>query len=274
MNTDIQPLLNTLFNKNNINKDVDGKNNFFRVIVLIVLTCFILTYMFPSHYGFIVTLLLFAILIANNYIIYNSKDVFNRNKMIMYHLNTLQEITNTYIDQKLINKNVNLISNLTQKEIKEIYNRNKLDSLYIDSNMIEFLYSIKKLAEWDLPSFYLLLKGVNNILKLENEIEVYYEESGKYPENIYQMFEQTLLLRSNTINNVHTFIYNIPKLNVLYDYLDKIINRYMILISRHTDKIYCYVQNHIKIIGINNETKFITYNTIKPYDKREIDYFV
>jgi radical SAM superfamily enzyme with C-terminal helix-hairpin-helix motif len=124
--------------------------------------------------------------------------------------------------------------------------------------MIEFLYSIKKLSEWDQSEFYLLLKGTNNILKLKNEIEEYYDKNKKYPDNIYQMFEQALLLRKNTINNIHAFIYNIPKTAILYDYLDKITNRYMILISRNTDKMYCYVQNHIKQVGINSDTKYKT----------------
>ena len=40
----------------------------------------------------------------------------------------------------------------------------------------------------------------------------------------------------------------------------------MVLISRNTDKIYYYTQDHIKMTGINNSTKFISYNTTRPYD--------
>ena len=60
----------------------------------------------------------------------------------MYHLNTLQEITNTYIDSKLNDQN-NIRNLLTNSEINKIYQKNRLDSLFIDSNMIEFLFSIK-----------------------------------------------------------------------------------------------------------------------------------
>lgn len=264
---DIQPLIDTVFTKNL--KDANNKNNLFRIIVIIVLVCFIVTYLFPQNQMYMIILILFALWIANYYIIYNKKDVTNRNNVIMYHLNTLQEMTNVYIDKKLKGK----YDKLSKNEIDRIYNNNKLDSLYIDSNMIEFLFSIKKLADWSPSEFYLLLKGTNNILKIRNEIEEYYNANKEFPENIYQMFEQTLILRTNTINNMHRFIFNVPKTHMLFDYVDKIVERYMVLISRNTDKIYQYVQCHIKNIGINTDTKFITYNTIKPYDKNNLDFY-
>jgi hypothetical protein len=182
----------------------------------------------------------------------------------MYHLNVLQEITNTYIDKKL--KDPSRQFKLSKQQLDTIYINNKLSYLYIDSNLIEFLYSIKILAEWNDSEFYLLLKGTNNILKLRNEIEEYYKANNKYPDNVLEIFEQCLLLRSNTINNLHRFIYSVPKTNMMYNYTNKIIDRYMVLISRNTDKIYYYTQDHIKMTGINNSTKFISYNTTRPYD--------
>jgi hypothetical protein len=267
---DLEPLLNTVFT---YNKDINTKNEIFKIIVIVVLICFVFTYIFPNNYSYIIILLVFALWVVSTYVVFNKKNIRNKNKEIMYHLNTLQEITNTYIDSKLNDQN-NIRDILTNHEINKIYEKNRLDSLFIDSNMIEFLFSIKKLSEWDLPEFYLLLKGTNNILKIRNEIEEYYNANGRYPDNIYEMFEQTLLLRTNTINNMHRFIYNIPKTNMLYEYINKILERYMVLISRNTDKIYYYIQCHIKITGVNTDTKFITYNTIKPYDNMETDFYV
>ena len=264
---DIQPLIDTLFN-NNLN-DVNKKNDIFKTLVVIVLVCFIVTYMFPNNQSYIIILFLFALWVTNNYIVYNSKNISIKNNVIMYHLNVLQEITNKYIDTKIKEKN----HKLSKEVVNKIYKNNELNSLYIDSNMIEFLFSIKKLSEWSLPEFYLLLKGTNNILKIRNEIEEYYNANKEYPENIYQMFEQSLILRTNTINNVHRFIYNVPKTDLLYNYIDRIIERYIVLISRNTDKIYQYIQNNIKITGINTDTKFISYNTIKPYDKNNLDFY-
>jgi hypothetical protein len=108
----------------------------------------------------------------------------------------------------------------------------------------------------------------------EKEIEEYYAENKKYPQNINEMFEQSLMLRSNTINNLHRFIFAVPKTNMMYDYTNKIIKRYMVLISRNTDKIYEYVQDNIKITGINTNTKFVSYNNTRPYDpSHTADYY-
>lgn len=267
---DLEPLINTVFSYKH---DINTKNEIFRIIVMVLLICFIFTYIFPNNYSYIIVLIVFALWIVKNYVTFNKKNVHNRNKEIMYHLNTLQEITNAYIDSKLNDQNT-IKDLLTNGEINKIYDKNRLDSLYIDGNMIEFLFSIRQLAEWDLPEFYLLLKGTNNILKLRNEIEEYYNSNKRYPDNIYQMFEQALMLRTNTINNTHRFIYNIPKTNMLYEYVNKILERYMVLISRNTDKIYHYIQCNIKMIGVNTDTKFITYNTIKPYDTMETDFYI
>jgi hypothetical protein len=88
------------------------------------------------------------------------------------------------------------------------------------------------------------------------------------------MFEQSVMLRSNTINNLHRFIFAVPKTNMMYDYTNKIIKRYMVLISRNTDKIYEYVQDNIKITGVNTSTKFVSYNNTRPYDPSQTaDYY-
>lgn len=252
---------------------LSDKNFLMKVIVISALIVFAFTYIYPNNYGFIIILIVFTLWVVSNYISYSEKSIGNKNNQIMYHLNVLQETVNVHIDKKLRNSGP-IASKLTQKQVNEIYNNNKLSSLYIDSNLIEFLYSIKQLSEWNDSEFYLLLKGTNNILRLRKEIEEYYAENKKYPQNINEMFEQSLMLRSNTINNLHRFIFAVPKTNMMYDYTNKIIKRYMVLISRNTDKIYEYVQNNIKITGINTNTKFVSYNNTRPYDpSHTADYY-
>lgn len=252
---------------------LSDKNFLMKVIVISILIVFVFTYIYPNNYGFIIILIAFTLWIVGNYISYSEKSIGNTNNQIMYHLNVLQETVNVYIDKKLRSSGP-IASKLTKKQVNEIYNSNKLSSLYIDSNLIEFLYSIKQLSEWNDSEFYLLLKGTNNILRLRKEIEEYYEENKRYPTNVTEMFEQSVMLRSNTINNLHRFIFAVPKTNMMYDYTNKIIKRYMVLISRNTDKIYEYVQDNIKITGINTTTKFVSYNNIRPYDPSQTaDYY-
>jgi hypothetical protein len=244
-----------------------NKNRIFKILIIVGLVLAIFTYLFPTNYAFVITLILFALWVANYYSTYTDNSITTTNNRIMYHLNVLQEITNTYIDKKL--KDPKRQFKLSKNDYDIIYKNNKLSYLYIDSNLIEFLYSIKILSEWNDNEFYLLLKGTNNILKLRNDIEEYYQANKKYPDNIFEIFEQSLILRSNTINNLHRFIYSVPKNNMMYNYTNKIIDRYMVLISRNTDKIYYYIQDHIKTTGINSSTKFISYNTTRPYDSSQ-----
>lgn len=246
----------------------------FQISILIILIFFIFTYLFPNDYANVIILITFSGIIAYFYVQYKKTDLSDRNQIIMNHLMSLQETVNKFIDKNLSEKN-KLSSKLSSKEINQIYKNNTLDSLYIDSNMIEFLYSIINLYQYNNSEFYLLLKGTNNILKLRNEIETYYNANKVYPDNINQMMEIAILLRSKTINNMHNFIYSIPKTNMMYNYINSLIHRYMILISRNTDKIYEYVLENRKQKGINTDSNLaLSYNNIKPYDNQNNDFYV
>lgn len=253
--------------------DLSDKTTLFKVCIIIILIFFIFTYLFPKEYSNIVILLVFSLIVAYYYITYNNSNLNDKNRIIMNHLMSLQENVNTFIDKNLKEKN-KLSSKLSKDDINNIYKKNQLDSLYIDSNMIEFLYSIIHLSEYNDYEFYLLLKGTNNILKLRLEIETYYEANGTFPDNINQMMENALFLRSNTINNMHHFIYSVPKSNSMYNYINDIIKRYMILISRNTDKIYDYVLQNRTLVGINSQSNLaLIYNNIKPYDHHSNDFY-
>lgn len=253
--------------------ELTDKTSIFKVSVIIILIFFIFTYLFPQNYGNVVILLVFSLVVAYYYISYNKTNLNDKNRVTMNHLMTLQENVNKFIDKNLYEKN-KLSSKLSRKDINQIYINNRLDSLYIDSNMIEFLYSIVNLSEYNDHEYYLLLKGTNNILKLRNEIEEYYNANNKFPDNINQMMESALFLRSNTINNMHNFIYSVPKTNMMYNYINDLIKRYMILISRNTDKIYEYVLQNRKLIGINTESNLaLNYNNVKPYDNQNINFY-
>lgn len=262
-------IINIISNKGTISQG--DKNRIFKIIVITGIVFAIFTYLFPNNYAFVITLIIFAVWVGNYYSNYTNKSITDTNNRIMYHLNVLQEISNMYIDKKL--KDQRRQFKLGKNEIDTIYNNNKLSYLYLDSNLIEFLHSIKILSEWNDNEFYLLLKGTNNILKLRNDIEEYYNANNNYPDNVIEIFEQSLILRTNTINNLHRFIYSVPKNNMMYNYTNKIIDRYMILISRNTDKLYYYTQDHIKMTGVNNSTKFISYNTTRPYDPSQTQDF-
>ena len=86
----------------------------------------------------------------------------------MMKLSTLQKKSLEYItDQiRLMNSQVSNRGSLSQKDIDELYKRHELSSLYIDANLINFLFSVIRLYDYNPGEYYALLQGTNNILKI------------------------------------------------------------------------------------------------------------
>ena len=225
------------------------------------------TTFFDRSYGFIIILIVFAIYIANEYVIIRNNKTQDFNRVTMMKLNALQNKSIEYINSqiKLMNSNSNS-AKIPQSDIDKLYQSHTLDSLYIDANLIHFLFSIIKLYDYNPGEYYSLLQGTNNILKIKKDIDLFYETNGSYPDNTSELLQASLELKAKAINNMHNFIYNVPKMNIMYSYVNDSISRYSVLISRITDDIYNSYQKNIKIRGINSQTKFVNYNTTKHFD--------
>ena len=130
----------------------------------------------------------------------------------------------------------------------------------MNSNLIEFLYSITSLYDYNPNEFHLLIIGTNNILKLQLEIEQMISEGGPFPENIQEMLQTAIQLRTNCMNNIQNFIYSVPKIKVMYNFIDTVSNTYYSLISKHLTQINAYYKLNIKQNGINSMTTFININ--------------
>lgn len=237
----------------------------FNAIVIFVLVIIFLTTFFDKSYGFVIILIVFALYISNTYVSINNDEINDFNKITMYKLQKLQEKMYDHINYKQsIFKNTG--RGMSSVELNKLYKYAELNSLYTDADLIVFLFSIIKLYEYNPYLYFSLLKGTDNILGIKKTIDDFYESNGMYPENTSELFESALSIRSNSINNLHDMIYNVPKTNKMYDYIGISIDRYATLISRVTDSIYKSYKSNIDIRGINNTTKFVTYNTTKHLD--------
>jgi hypothetical protein len=235
----------------------------FEVILLSIGIILLLTQSFDKTYAFVIILLAFVIFISNTYVNIRNSSLGDFNKITMFKLNSLKNKTNIYSQYKMRQM---YQGKLAQTKQSTNSMENKLNSLYIDSNMIHFLYSILPLYQYNPNEFYLLLKTTDQLLQIKKEILEFYEANNKYPENIAEMFEISIGLKTSGINHLHNFIYSVPKLNRMYNYMNDVVNRYNILISRNTDDIHKAYLHHNKLTGINNSTKIVSYNTTKPYD--------
>jgi hypothetical protein len=189
----------------------------------------------------------------------------DKNEQTLIKLQTIQKKV-----YSLMMENVKQLTNSNQKiskrELQKMYEANKVDNFYIDSDLIHFVYAIIPLSDYNGPEFLLFVRGVNNILRIKKEIEEFHVANNTYPENTSEMFEIAIQLKSNTVNNLHNFVYSIPKQKQMLEYLDSIVEKYDILISRNLDDIQKYYLKNINQRGVRSTTKFVSYNSTKPYD--------
>jgi hypothetical protein len=226
---------------------------------------------FEKSYGFVIILLVFAIYIANQYVIIRNNKTQDFNRITMMKLSQLQKKSLDYItDQiRLMNSQGGSKGQVPKGLLDKLYKSNELSSLYIDANLISFLFSVIKLYDYNPGEYYGLLQGTDNILKIKSDIDTFYESNGEYPENTSELLESALELKKKTINNMHNFIYTVPKMNIMYNYINDAIERYSILISRVTDDIYKSYAKNINQKGINSTTRFVNYNTTKHFDEMD-----
>jgi hypothetical protein len=243
-------------------------NNLFKFNVIIIFLIIVLIFVKQENkITAIISILAisFGLYISDTYVKNVNTEVNDTNKITLYKLDTLQGIVNEYIKKEMSLKDTTSIT-LSKKDKELIFNKNKLDNLYIDANLIHFLFSIKVLYEYNPNEFYLLLKGTNNILKIRNEIEIFYESEGVYTENINEMFEIAIKLKTNCINNLQNMIYSVPKMSKMYKYIENCIDRYYNLIQKSLLKLNEYHLDDIKNHGVNTRTKYIYINQTKGID--------
>jgi hypothetical protein len=238
----------------------------FNVIILFVILLFVLTKL--DIFGnsiYILIAVIFALYITNMYVKTNQNDLSDNNKIIHLKLEGIQSKVYEYVNYKIATATSGGLK-LPPADAQKLYEKNKLDALYIDANMIVFLHSILKLYDYNPQEYYLLVKGTNNILKLKHDIERFYEAEGEYPENIHEILQIALQLKSNCMNNLQNFIYTVPKQNKMYTYVDNVIMTYNVLITRNIKQMHNYHVDYIRKNGIDINTTFIDINSSKPFD--------
>ena len=233
----------------------------FNVILIILIILGIMNFYFGYNSGSIILLIIFALIIGNYYTKYENENVDDFNIITMAKLATIQSEIDNFIEYKM-----EFLKKTGAKDVdyRRLFKNRKVSSLYMDANLINFLHSIRKLSEWNKELYYKLTIRTNNILAILEEIERFNEankesEEPSYQENIAEMLELAMELRLRAINDIHDFVYTMPKSNRTNVYLSKVNERYRILITRVTDKIYTHYKLSLDQRGITNMTKFVNY---------------
>lgn len=231
----------------------------FKVLIFVVVLLVLFKVIYNGNYINIISLICFVYYIVSIYLQQQNTTNNDMNKLINLRLYKIQNKINQYIDYKIKYKNI------TKRKAKDYTrNANKMTSLYIDANMITFLESIIEMYDYNPDEYYQLVKGTNNILKIRLDIETFLQENKEYIQGIHQQLDIAIQLRLNCINNVHNFIYTVPKSGQMTEYINKIITRYTELIDSNINIIKEYSQNHILKDGININTQFLDNLDAKP----------
>ena len=154
----------------------------FEVILLSIGIILLLTQSFDKTYAFVIILLAFVIFISNTYVNIRNSSLGDFNKITMFKLNSLKNKTNIYSQYKMRQM---YQGKLAQTKQSTNSMENKLNSLYIDSNMIHFLYSILPLYQYNPNEFYLLLKTTDQLLQIKKEILEFYEANNGFKTRLF-----------------------------------------------------------------------------------------
>jgi len=249
------------------------KELLFKSIILFGILCFCLTWFFKFENNtlFVIVLLIFCGFITFNYITFTKSNLDDNNKILMYKLNVIQDTIYSFIDYRLnLINNDNTRSNIQQLNLKNIYSDNYLDSLYLDSNLIELFYTINYLKNTNLETYYNLVNCTNTILHIENEIGN--SELIDFPQNTQDLIEVALEKYKSALNNLQSFIFTIPSGKMSYTNLNDITKHYIVLITKHINNLKNLNKQFINKYGISTTTKMDVFTKLK-YDSFNFEPF-
>lgn len=236
-----------------------NKNQIFIVAVVMFVVFGTLTWIFKfdnTTTGFII-LFVFALFCANIYFSFNLNALEDNNKLLTYKLNYIQSLVYDNIAYKFtIFKNQNFAglnqSNILQNlDFEKMYRDSYLDALYIDSDLIEFMYLNKHLYDKNQEAFVNFVISTNSFLRVLKELS---DKNHSLPDNTQSLIQVALDKYTNALENLKSFIFTIESGSMSMRSLNDIINNYLELMYFNVLQLENYNKLFIKQYGVNNST--------------------
>lgn len=233
-----QNILNEDYNINNLNisqkiNDINNKNILYYLFFIIVIFLFIdkIKISLNHIFSLIITMVLIYYLLNHN--LNNQKNYYStKNKQI------------NFLNKFLINNQVELNYNLDNK----LYSKKYLSYFYLDPFLVDFLYSIKELVNYNSKNYGQVLLNCNNILNIKNDTELGLN-------NIEQNYQTAILEKKKALNSLESMIISIPNNSVFDKKLENAVNSLELILNKHLNFI-------LKIIKINQIDKDYNINNI------------
>lgn len=224
-----------------------------------------------------VILFSFATIVIYFVLNYKKENVLNNFEYSSYKLNTIQKLVYDWVDMKLKriaqSNNPGQIKLLSKTDFSDLYNKSYLDSLYIDSKMIDFLYLNKYLNEKNPEVYYNVCVSTNTFLKYINEIIIMDKEGNDLPNNTQEIIQEAILKYIEANTNLNSFIFTIEPTNFSNGELDKVVKNYNKLVLYQINYLKEINKKFIKKYGINTRTKMNLFYEINHLIKGESPLF-
>ncbi len=205
-------------------------------LIVIVIVLFIISNQLDiklNHIFILIISIILIYLLLNKYYNVDYNNKYNDN------------IKLKYLNNIMFNKNN--ITNITNIDsINIIYNDNEKSYLYLNKDVLNFYYNLKKLTIFNMSNYRDSLISSNNLIK-------YLIESDLTNINSYLNFLNAKKEYFNALNSFQSIIYSLPNTDIQ----NKILNKSLILLN----KILYSILNKIKKKTIDNNNKDIDINT-------------
>lgn len=241
------------------------KQLLFQCIILTVLLFFLLTFFFvfentTSNFIILFTFVAGVIYVYTNQT-YNALD--ENNTVILYQLNVVQSVIYDFVDYRLrLISNDNTKNSLKSINIHRLYNEAELDSLYLDSQIINFFYNNVFLSDLNKEAYYNLVVLTNSILRVEKEVR------NQLPNNTQQQIQVAVDFYKDALNTLSSFVFTRKALRNIS--LNEITQEYRNLMKRHIHELENSNNQYINKNGLNSSTMLDIFTKLK-YDPYTLD---
>lgn len=188
-------------------------------------------------YIFIFTIMFYTL----KYFDFNSRHFFIGifSLFIIYYLNDM--------------KNTNNISKMKELQLKLLSIDPKPKYFYIDSGIIELIYTIKEYKTYSPILFEKLVIQLDHFLKLVLLME-------KFPQDSYYLLDNLHKKKKSILNVLHSFIFNIPTVIAAEVKLDEALDSMHFMLNYHYERLRQNYNHSHEGKKYNIQTKYIYSN--------------
>jgi hypothetical protein len=200
---------------------------------------------------------MFSLFMAYIYLNYSTNFLDDNNRLITYKLNYIQSLVYDHITYKFIvfknqgSAGLNQSSLLQNLDFERIYRDSYLDALYLDSDLIEFLYLNKHLYDKNQEGFVYFVLSTNSFMRVLKELK---DKDHSLPDNTQSLIQVALDKYTNALEFLKSFIFNIESGSMAMKQLNDTINNYIELMYFNVLQLENFNLLFIKEYGINNST--------------------